>query len=312
VRSLAWLAAPALLVAACTPRLDLANRPPPCASGFSLCAPTGVCVLPETLDEVCPYGLDVRQGGTVIAPVPGASAASDIMATSSWRDLETNVRATPDGSFFVEVLAPHGTRLGDTDPNGAPYSLRIAAKLDGVTTVRDIRLVVSPIAVSSAGDDLAAGTGVQPFRTLKQAAGVARLGDTISLPAHERRRVLRSEQLQRGHDPGRCHDRGPDPDSARQGPDDPGSGADGQRRRPAKADAAPLPRHAAGAGGRRHDLQRAAGTAPRHQGPRPGRRAPRGRRAGRYHRGGERDQRAPGRQRAAASCRAKTTCSTPC
>src|SRR3954465_15865351 len=180
-RSLVWLAAPVLLVAACAPRLDLDNRPPPCASGFALCAPTGVCVRPETLDDVCPYGLDLRQGGTVLVPVPGASSASDVTATSSWPDLETIVKKTPEGGVFVEVTAPHGTRLGDTAPTGAPYSLKIAATLAGVKTERDIRLIVSPIAVSTDGDDLAAGTGVQPFRTLKQAASAAGLGDTIAL-----------------------------------------------------------------------------------------------------------------------------------
>src|SRR5262249_8932709 len=96
-RSPVWLGVPALLVAACAPLHDVSNRPPPCASGTALCETTGVCVSPEYLDYTkpenqgadakCPVALAVRQGATIVVPVPGATGpdihlldASDLMA----------------------------------------------------------------------------------------------------------------------------------------------------------------------------------------------------------------------------------------
>lgn len=196
-RSPVWLASPAalLVLVACTPQLDLNDRPPPCAPGYALCASRGVCVheadlLPEATVEAmkqmrepaCPFGLDIRQGASPNVAVPGAAASSnDVTATASWDDDAAVVEPTANGGVTVKVTVPHGTLPGDMAPTGRPYVLTIKATIGGVQTVREIPVIVSPIAASPDGNDLAAGTALNPFKTLAQAAKVAGLGDTILL-----------------------------------------------------------------------------------------------------------------------------------
>jgi hypothetical protein len=177
-RSLIWLSSTILLtLAACTPQLDLSNRRPPCAAGYTPCDTTGTCVL--TGSDSCPVQYMIRQGASVSIPLPGARADQVSVTTPS--DLTSTVEAPADGSDAVlEVSAPHGTFVGTQTRDGVDRFVDIVTKLDGVPA-RHVRIAVSAIAVTTAGTgDDGTGTTDQPFKTFTHALSVARLGDTVA------------------------------------------------------------------------------------------------------------------------------------
>jgi hypothetical protein len=176
----------ACAVASCAPRLDLDGRPPPCKADWGLCQTTGQCVPVEALsgldrgsDALCPESLTVRQGATLIIPVPGATG-DDIELTSA-DDLIANVSWNAPSPAAIEVSAPHGTFPGDSTRKGPRRALRFKTTSGGVTIDREIYINVSPIAASATGDDAALGTTEHPFRSFARAATVAESGDTILL-----------------------------------------------------------------------------------------------------------------------------------
>jgi Protein of unknown function (DUF1565) len=174
---------------ACMPDLGVGHRPAPCATGYDLCPSTGLCELPGLIkpdspnkpESVCPSGFTVRQGASVLVPVPGARAA-DVNATSE--DLVSEVRTLAGGAVVVEVHALHGTTLGDQTPTHNYRKVTIVTTSDGATITREVPVTVSPIAAYPAelgGNDDNLGTTEHPFRTLKQATSVAATNDTIVL-----------------------------------------------------------------------------------------------------------------------------------
>src|SRR5450432_2154826 len=111
-RSLARFAAPALLsLAACTPQLDLSDRPGPCAPGLAVCPTSGRCVDPseigkmpvEGVTPVCDVGFTARQGTTVLVPVPGARPADVTIDKAPSEFVVTVPPVAADAPTFVKV-----------------------------------------------------------------------------------------------------------------------------------------------------------------------------------------------------------------
>jgi hypothetical protein len=178
-RSLAQLVVPLLVLAACEPESAQDGRPPPCAPGNALCATSGVCMaLEKALDGAsCAPWLNVRQGAVVTVPVPHVPP-ENVVGVSPLDGLQsapTDIRSDGLDGSLVDVHAPHGIM-----PNDDAH-VTIVTRVDGVVVPRDVRLIVSQIAVSSHGSNEGLGTRDQPFATLRHAAGVAGTGDTIVL-----------------------------------------------------------------------------------------------------------------------------------
>jgi hypothetical protein len=188
-RSLIRLWAPALLVAACTPKVDLDGRPPPCAPNYALCESTGVCVHPEDLDynkpvnqgpdAVCPIALMVRQGASIAIPILGTRNQDLQLISGSDRDAHVSDGPSLPGS--IVVTAAHGTFTGSGTKDGADRVIKFRATVGGVTLDRRINIIVSGIAAAANGDDNDVGSREKPFRTFAHAAAIAQPGDTIVL-----------------------------------------------------------------------------------------------------------------------------------
>jgi hypothetical protein len=162
-----------LAIAACTPQLNLDNRPPPCLAGQDVCSTSGTCMSADAVkdDKLCKPYVTFRQGASTLVPVPGFSPA-DVTITSSADVVATLVPSM--GGTAIAVSAPHGTPPGDR-------KITITTNVDGVAVIRDINVIVSQIAVRPDGDDSAAGTLEFPFQTLRHAASVSGVGDTLKL-----------------------------------------------------------------------------------------------------------------------------------
>jgi Protein of unknown function (DUF1565) len=166
-----------LALGACTPQLDLDNRPPPCVSGQEVCPTSGICMSAAAVkdDKLCKQYVTVRQGASNLVPVPGFSPA-DVTITSS-ADVVATLVPSMTGSMSgstISVSAPHGTLPGDR-------KITITTNVGGIAVTRDINVIVSQIAVRPDGDDQAAGTTDLPFQTLSKAASVAGNRDTVKL-----------------------------------------------------------------------------------------------------------------------------------
>src|ERR1700690_1501094 len=98
-------------IGACTPQLDLDNRPPPCLAGQIVCPSSGTCMTPAQVkdESFCKQYITVRQGASNVVPVPGFSPA-DVAITSS-ADVVTSVVPSGAGAAIL-VSAPHGTLPG--------------------------------------------------------------------------------------------------------------------------------------------------------------------------------------------------------
>jgi hypothetical protein len=164
----------ALLWCACVPSLSLENRPPPCISGYSVCPSTGFCISDEQLSaDPLACQVTVRQGGSVLVPVPGGDLQTVSVPTA--QELVPTLKTAGDGSVLVEVQAPHGTAI-------AQHHVAIVLSAGGVRYARDLVVNVSAITVSpSGGDAQDAGTPARPFRTLRRATAFAAARDTITL-----------------------------------------------------------------------------------------------------------------------------------
>jgi hypothetical protein len=132
---------------------------------------------PETALASCAPWLNVRQGAIVTVPVPHVPP-ENVVGVSPLDGLQsapTDVRGDGLDGSLVDVRAPHGIM-----PNDDAH-VTIVTRVDGTVVPRDVRLIVSQIAVNSHGSNDGPGTRDQPFATLRHAAGVSDAGDTIVL-----------------------------------------------------------------------------------------------------------------------------------
>jgi hypothetical protein len=182
-------------VLACAPASSLENLPPPCIGGYSPCATTGLCV-PKGADveaeakreRECGYlDREVRQGGSLVVAVPGASASNLPKVTTGSPDLIATPRIVGK-VVVVDVAARHGAALGDIPD----HQVTIAATIGGRLYERTFVVLVQAIAASPEGDDANVGSESEPFRTFRKAASVAERGDTI---------FLRNDYLGRASEP---------------------------------------------------------------------------------------------------------------
>lgn len=197
-RSPAWLACPPLLVlglVACAPSSSLENLPPPCVSGYVACGSTGFCMKKSDDAEAelarerkCGYlNQEVRQGGTIVIDVPGATPDQLPTPTTDSPDLIATARA--DGArVVIDLQARHGAALGDV----ADHKVKIPAMIAGHLYPREFVVLVQAISASPKGSDENAGSESEPFRTFRKAASVAETGDTI---------VLRNDDFGRASEP---------------------------------------------------------------------------------------------------------------
>jgi Protein of unknown function (DUF1565) len=80
--------------------------------------------------------------------------------------------ASTDTSLVIKVSVPHATPLGKV-------TLKVSTK-GGVVTLTDV-VEITAITAGPAGMDTNVGSAASPYRSLKQAIGVADVGDTIHL-----------------------------------------------------------------------------------------------------------------------------------
>jgi hypothetical protein len=171
---------------ACTPKLDLSNRPPPCGDDrLDLCAMTGACVEREAntgaVPESCNAGLSVRQGGEIVLPAPGARLENITVVGMSGDWVTAEARPNADGSVGIHIAAPHGALTGDS-VNGQPRVIKITTKLGTAKPFdRFIPVFVSFIVAAPQGSDHNSGVLDSPYESFQQAAKVAEAGDTILL-----------------------------------------------------------------------------------------------------------------------------------
>jgi hypothetical protein len=116
----------------------------------------------------------VRQGQisitiTITKAAGGLSNASVV----DFGGLKGTVQDTStDTSLVIKVQVPHGQAIGKA-------TLKVSTK-GGQVTAADV-LDVTAITAGPAGMDTNPGSGASPYRSLKQAVGVADVGDTIHL-----------------------------------------------------------------------------------------------------------------------------------
>jgi hypothetical protein len=153
-------------------------------SGYAPCAANGLCV--RKLDDAeaelarerqCNYfEREVRQGGSLVIDVPGATADKLPEVTTGSANLEATPRAVGK-TVVVDVRVKHRTSLGDVPE----HSVTIKADIAGAPYTRQFQIIVTAIAASPEGLDTNPGSESEPFRTFRQAASVAETGDTIVL-----------------------------------------------------------------------------------------------------------------------------------
>lgn len=169
---------------ACTPAGSLEGLPPPCVSGYTPCASSGLCV--RKLDDAdkelarerqCNYfGREVRQGGSLVIAVPGAKPDRLPKVTTGSPKLIATPRAVGDG-VVVDLQVQHAAPLGDVPD----HKVTIDATIAGAPYKREFFVLVQAIAASPDGLDTNDGSESSPFRTFRKAASVAERGDTILL-----------------------------------------------------------------------------------------------------------------------------------
>jgi hypothetical protein len=185
-----------LAMSACTPLLDLSNRPGPCdGTGLVLCESTGLC-LPSppasastdagAVDNsgqpwFCPAGFTVRQGDTIMLAVPVASLDQITRADTASDLVVSPPQRQADGSIVLPVSAPHGLVAGDGDFGPKRRFVNIDTLVDQKPVTRQVLVTVSNITVGIGGDDRNTGTLTKPYATIARAAAVAEAGDTIDL-----------------------------------------------------------------------------------------------------------------------------------
>lgn len=170
------------LVACGSSSTSLENLPPPCIKGYSACASTGLCVRKKDdaeeefkREQACRYRT-VRQGGSLVIEVPGATADRLPLVTSASPELIAERRVV-GRSVVVDLRAHHGARLGEVPE----HKVTIASQIGGRPYERELQVLVQAIAASPDGNDEAEGSESQPFRTFRKAASVAGDEDTILL-----------------------------------------------------------------------------------------------------------------------------------
>lgn len=188
-RSPAWLlTCPPLLallaLGACGPARSLEGLPPPCVNGYTACASSGLCV--RKLDDAdkelererqCSYfEREVRQGGSLVIAVPGATADKLPKVTTGSPKLIATPRAVGN-SVVVDLQVQHAAPLGDVPD----HKVTIDATIAGAPYKRQFSVLVQAIAASPDGLDTNEGSESSPFRTFRKAASVAERGDTIVL-----------------------------------------------------------------------------------------------------------------------------------
>jgi hypothetical protein len=119
---------------------------------------------------------EVRQGGSLVIPVPGANPAHPPVVKSGSPDLIVTTRVVGQ-SVVVDLKARHGATLGESPD----HKVTIDATIAGRPYKREFIVLVQAIAASPEGLDTNEGSEREPFRTFRKAVSVAETGDTIVL-----------------------------------------------------------------------------------------------------------------------------------